>query len=288
MVILKYLSDAFGGTKLVLYLILLSLVFIGLIVTLILAIRASLRKREEPTQAEEKALGELQRAKEEYEAERKRRINAEEEQQLALADLRDEQIERQRISEPKKQAETLRPEEDTPCEQENDTVNVIYAEIEEDDVLTSETQGEKKSRYGKPKTRIVYKNPEEKAQYPAPPTENDATAASSKSNYNGKWVIENEDVNYVARLKACNGDLLLTSSEYTSLSGVKSAITTIKKNLSDGNATVTVNADGKFVFKALSSSGKTLCVSQPYDARYQCEKALDSAIRFSKTATISQ
>ena len=81
---------------------------------------------------------------------------------------------------------------------------------------------------------------------------------------------------------------MLTTPDYASVSGLKSAIGTIKKNLAESNTTIGISKNGKFIFKVFSSGNRIILVSEEYNARYQCEKALESAKRFSETATIGE
>ena len=279
--IIKYLEDAFGGAKLTFYIILLALIAAGLIVTFVLAASAQIKKRKKSALTQEFRTEESSGA---------RTTDGEDKNPNDFIEPADEFIETPDAEREKDTGEIHGASDEEQNADSFDAEEIAENGYSESDAENAETYSVKKSNYRKPKAVLVYKNagkPDERAVTEEQPAADEKTS-TLKSNYNGKWVIECEDVNYVAKLKASNGDLLLTSSEYTSLSGVKSAITTIKKNLADGNAAVTVNADGKFIFKVLSSSGKTLCVSEAYNARYQCEKALVSAERFSKTAIIAE
>ena len=64
-----------------------------------------------------------------------------------------------------------------------------------------------------------------------------------KPAYTGKWVIfENEETgSYYFELRASNGEKLLTSIEYTSLSGAKNGIKTHKNNILKGNIVISQN-----------------------------------------------
>lgn len=144
----------------------------------------------------------------------------------------------------------------------------------------------KKSKYSKPVTRLLVKKPA---------VTEDQTAAAPlkeeprKSAYLGKWKVEKtEDGKLFAKLRASNGGILLTTPLYTSEIGLKNGITAIKKSLAADNVTVTANKAGKFVFKITAPSGRTIVTSEQYAARFQCEKALDSAKRFAETAVITE
>lgn len=144
----------------------------------------------------------------------------------------------------------------------------------------------KKSKYAKPVTKLLVKKPVVKEE----PEQNVQTKEEArKSAYLGKWKVEKtEDGKLFAKLRASNGGILLTTPLYTSEIGLKNGITAIKKSLAADNVTVTANKAGKFVFKITAPSGRTIVTSEQYSARFQCEKALDSAKRFAETAVITE
>lgn len=144
----------------------------------------------------------------------------------------------------------------------------------------------KKSKYAKPVTKLLVKKPVVKEE----PEQNVQTKEEArKSAYLGKWKVEKtEDGKLFAKLRASNGGILLTTPLYTSEIGLKNGINAIKKSLAADNVTVTANKAGKFVFKITAPSGRTIVTSEQYAARFQCEKALDSAKRFAETAVITE
>ncbi len=104
--------------------------------------------------------------------------------------------------------------------------------------------------------------------------------------YAGKWEIVRDDTRYFAYLKASNGEKMLATESYTSLSGIKSGIDTLKKNIEKENYAINLDKNGNFVFKIFSTANRLLCVGEGYSTREQCEKAFASVKRFSKTAKI--
>lgn len=104
--------------------------------------------------------------------------------------------------------------------------------------------------------------------------------------YSGKWLIIQEENRYSALLKASNGETMLSTESYTSLSGIKSGIDTLKKNIEKENYAINLDKNGNFVFKIFSTSNRLLCIGEGYSTREQCEKAFQSVKRFSKTAII--
>lgn len=144
----------------------------------------------------------------------------------------------------------------------------------------------KKSKFSKPVTKIVVK----KAPVRDETTEElPAKEEAKKSAYLGKWKTETaEDGKMFAKLCASNGGVLLVTPSYTSDIGLKNGIASIKKHLAAGNVAITANKAGKFVFKVSAPSGRTIVTSEQYGARFQCEKALESAKRFAETAVVTE
>lgn len=144
----------------------------------------------------------------------------------------------------------------------------------------------KKSKFSKPVTKIVVKKTPVKDETAE---ELPAKEEAKKSAYLGKWKTETaEDGKMFAKLCASNGGVLLVTPSYTSDIGLKNGIASIKKHLAAGNVAITANKAGKFVFKVSAPSGRTIVTSEQYGARFQCEKALESAKRFAETAVVAE
>ena len=107
-----------------------------------------------------------------------------------------------------------------------------------------------------------------------------------KRQYTGKWKISQEEDGFVATLTASNGGTLLVTEKYKSLSGVKSGIETIKKNIDGGNFAISVDKYGHYRFKLLNLSNRLICVSEDYSSKNKCEKGIESVKRFAKTDNV--
>lgn len=97
--------------------------------------------------------------------------------------------------------------------------------------------------------------------------------------YSSKWVINSENGNFVAELKV-NEVTLLSSSAYKSLSGVKSAITTIKNNIKEKNFSETVTENGEYIFKVFSASGRIIGKGKPKELSFDCKKDISLAEKY--------
>ena len=115
---------------------------------------------------------------------------------------------------------------------------------------------------------------------------NNESEEVSPIKYSGKWIINTFDGRFFADLKASNGEIMLRTESYSSLSGIKSGIDTLKKNIDMENYAISLDKNGNFVFKIFSTAKRLLCVGEGYSTREQCEKAFASVKRFSKTAVI--
>lgn len=113
------------------------------------------------------------------------------------------------------------------------------------------------------------------------------TAQAHKQAYAGKWVIvKDEDGKYYAKLLASNGGVLLQTENYSSLSGVKNGIQTIKKNVDSGNFATSIDKHGHYSFKLFSMSNRLICQSEDYSSKAKCESGINSVKRFAKTDLI--
>lgn len=103
----------------------------------------------------------------------------------------------------------------------------------------------------------------------------------------GRWVIKTEpDGKMYAFLMTDSEEKLLSTESYSSLSGIKSGIDTLKKNIENENYAINLDKNGNFVFKIFTSANRLLCVSEGYTTREQCETAFNQVKRLSNTAAI--
>lgn len=109
-----------------------------------------------------------------------------------------------------------------------------------------------------------------------------------KNAYSGKWLIcKNEDDSYYFELRASNGEKLLASINYTSVSGAKNGIKTHKNNIQKNNIVISQNKKGQYFFKLLNGSKQLLCTGETYPTKTGCESAVESVKRFAETAVIT-
>ena len=117
--------------------------------------------------------------------------------------------------------------------------------------------------------------------------ESDINNDVKKQSYSGKWKIKRDtDGKYFAELYASNGVKVLKTETYTSLSGVKNGIETIKKNITVGNFATSVDKNGRYCFKLFSKSNRLICVSDYYSSKAKCDGGINSVKRFAETANV--
>lgn len=121
----------------------------------------------------------------------------------------------------------------------------------------------------------------------------ESESADKQIRYKGKWVIcrlitdeEDEEETYFFELHASNGEVLLSSEEYTSFAGVVRGIETHKTNIAHDNFKITVSKKGDYIFKLMSGKNLLLCTGANYPTRMRCESAVASVKRFAETAVL--
>lgn len=112
------------------------------------------------------------------------------------------------------------------------------------------------------------------------------TEHGDRSEPQAVWQIEENGGTFSAKLISQSGNVLLSSDDYTSLSGVKSGVDTLKNNVASSNYAINVNRNGKFYFKVFSTANRLLCVSGEFNTRNECENAFEAARRASKNANL--
>lgn len=107
-----------------------------------------------------------------------------------------------------------------------------------------------------------------------------------KGRYNGKYEVYAIADGYAYRLKASNGEILVTSEVYTTRDGVIRAIDTVKKNIETGEIRIFVDKKGKWKFKLTSKNHRVLLISSNYAQEVGAQKASESFKKFVMKADI--
>ncbi len=99
------------------------------------------------------------------------------------------------------------------------------------------------------------------------------------------WKITEQSGVFFASL-VYGEEILLLTSGYSSLSGVKSGIDTLKNNLHSENYAINVNQSGEFYFKVFSTANRLLCTSAGFPTRERCEHSFLKCKKASSRAPI--
>ena len=105
--------------------------------------------------------------------------------------------------------------------------------------------------------------------------EQDVTAATGSFE-----IFQSDDGQYRFQLLAKNGERILASQGYSSRSGAKSGITSVKKNGVDKARFAVEQADsGEFYFNLKSSNGQVIGTSETYATKSNANAGVDAVIR---------
>ena len=111
--------------------------------------------------------------------------------------------------------------------------------------------------------------------------------ASNKKSANGKWQVEQKgEGEYLSKLFANNGEVMLSSEIYTTEDGARNGIATIIKGVDSGNFIIYQDKNNNYYYKLKSSNNRLLCVGEVYKAKDQCLKAVETVKRIAKTSTV--
>jgi len=106
-------------------------------------------------------------------------------------------------------------------------------------------------------------------------------ATQTKQMADGKWtLIADKEGYYFGELRANNGQLILTTEKYKGVSGIKSGIETIKKNLLKDNYEISVDKNSTANFKLFGSNAALLCIGEGYTSKDSAESAINSVKNF--------
>ncbi len=133
-----------------------------------------------------------------------------------------------------------------------------------------------------PKKEIIKeKKPAKKAV--KPPVEEKKVAKK----LNGKWIVEKEsDGEFVSKLLASNGEVMLTSEIYTTEEGARNGIATIIRGVESNNFIVYQDKNNNYYYKIKTANNRLLCAGEIYKAKDACLKAVESVKRIAKDSLV--
>lgn len=96
----------------------------------------------------------------------------------------------------------------------------------------------------------------------------------------GKFEVFPVNDVYIYRLKASNGEIIITSEIYTSAKGAEAAIETVKKNVESGELQISKDKHNLWQFRLFATNKRLLVASANYTSEASCQKASESFKRF--------
>ena len=132
----------------------------------------------------------------------------------------------------------------------------------------------------------------EKAIEKSPKTSVKAKELSQKKTVktlNGKWVVEiKRDKEYIAKLVASNGEVMLNSEVYSTEDGARTGIATIVGGITNGNFVVYNVKSGEYFFKLKNANNKLLCAGEIYKTKEGCLSAIETVKRIAQKSPINE
>lgn len=102
-------------------------------------------------------------------------------------------------------------------------------------------------------------------------------------------IIVGQDSQRYFQLIAANGEKVLRSEGYTSLSGCKNGIASVKKNgVSADNYEILEAVNGEFYFNLIAGNGQIIGTSETYVSRANAERAVDTVVNVVEGASTAE
>ncbi len=137
----------------------------------------------------------------------------------------------------------------------------------------------------------VKEEPKEEIKTEVAPEVDEAQAEAKKEKkiqHFGKWVVELKSVGeFMAKLVASNGEVMLSSEIYSSEEGARTGIATIIKWVEEGNFVIYQDKKKNYYYKLKTSGNRLICVGEIYKSKEQCENAVESVKRIARNSTVS-
>ncbi len=134
--------------------------------------------------------------------------------------------------------------------------------------------------------KVVEPAPVEKK---APAKKPAAKKAPVKKSLPGKWVVELKSLGeFMCKLVASNGEVMLSSEIYSSEEGARNGIATIIKWVEEGSFVIYQDKKKNYYYKLKTSGNRLICVGEIYKSKEQCLSAVESVKRIAKGAIVNE
>ncbi len=113
--------------------------------------------------------------------------------------------------------------------------------------------------------------------------------AQNKKTIMGKWIVEYKgEEEYLSKLLASNGEVMLTSEIYKSEDGAVAGISSICRGVQNGKFVIYQDKNSNYYYKLKSSNNRLLCVGEIYKSKDQCLKAVETVKRIASGSMIAE
>ena len=103
----------------------------------------------------------------------------------------------------------------------------------------------------------------------------------------GKWIVEFKGHGeYLSKLLASNGEVMLSSEIYTTEEGARGGIATIIRGVDSGKFVVYQDKNSNYYYKLKTANNRLLCVGEIYKSKDRCLKAVESVKRIAKESPV--
>ncbi len=163
------------------------------------------------------------------------------------------------------------------------------AEVEEKPAKKAEPAKKEEPKKAAPAKKEEPKKTEPAKKAPvvvAAPAKKEEPKKSAGRQYNGKYEVYKSGDGWAYRLKASNGEVLVTSEVYASKESMLSAIEAVKKNVEVGEVKVYDDKSGKHQFKLVAKNHRVLVISANYDKEARAQSAAESFKKFALKADV--
>ena len=170
-------------------------------------------------------------------------------------------------------------------------VEVKASTSENVEVQNEELKEEKVEKTMAKKTaeKVDKKPAEKKTTAKKPTTKKVAEPVKEPKKLNGKWTVEFKgDGEYISKLAASNGEVMLSSEIYTTEEGARNGIATIVKGVDSGKFVIYQDKSKNYYYKLKTAGNRLLCVGEIYKSKERCLKAVETVKRIAKNSPISE
>ena len=170
-------------------------------------------------------------------------------------------------------------------------VEVKASTSENVEVQNEELKEEKVGKTMAKKTaeKVDKKPAEKKSTAKKPTTKKVAEPVKEPKKLNGKWTVEFKgDGEYISKLAASNGEVMLSSEIYTTEEGARNGIATIVKGVDSGKFVIYQDKSKNYYYKLKTAGNRLLCVGEIYKSKERCLKAVETVKRIAKNSPISE